>query len=66
MYVHRFTYVRTNTSFFRCDSGVKHGCVMFPWLFDVYAHGWDNERGIIMKRKGERFSDERREWRLPR
>ena len=36
------------------------------YLIGSVWRGWDNERGIIMKRKGERFSDERREWRLPR
>ena len=23
---------------FRTNSGVRQGCIMFPWLFDVYMH----------------------------
>ena len=24
---------------FRIDSGVRQGCIMFPWLFNVYMDG---------------------------
>ena len=35
---------------FRIDSEVRHGCIMSPWLFNVYMDG-------VIK--------EGREWRLP-
>ena len=30
---------------FRVDSGVRHGCIMSPRLFNVYIYGWSDEGG---------------------
>ena len=42
---------------FRIDSGARQGCIMSPWLFNVYMDA-------VMK-KGVRFQEDKREWRLP-
>ena len=39
MYVNSLAYVRVKGSesqCFRIDSGVRQGCIMSPWLFNVY------------------------------
>ena len=41
---------------FRIDSGVRQGCIMFPWLFNVYKETvMEVKMGI----------GNRQEWRLP-
>ena len=49
---------------FRIDSGVRHVCIMSPWLFNVYTDAM-MEWNMGIGRKGERFQEEAREWRLP-
>ena len=39
MYIDRSAYVRVKgdeSKQFRIDSGVKQGCIMSPWLFNIY------------------------------
>ena len=39
MYVNSLTYVKVKKSkseCFRINSGVRQGCIMSPWLFNVY------------------------------
>ena len=39
MYVDSLALVRVKggeSERFRIDSGVRQGCIMFPWLFNVY------------------------------
>ena len=50
---------------FRIDSGVRQGCIMFPWLFNVYMDGVMKEVKMGMGRKVVSFLEDRREWRLP-
>ena len=49
---------------FTIDSGVKQGCIMSPWLFNVYIDAM-MEVKMGMGRTGVRFLEDRREWRLP-
>ena len=37
---------------FKIDSGVKQGCIMSPWLFNVYMDGVTKEVKIEMGRRG--------------
>ena len=42
MYVGSSAYVRVNgdeSEWFRIDSGVRQGCTMSPWLFNIYIDG---------------------------
>ena len=42
MYVDSSACVRVNggeNERFRTDSGVRQGCIMFPWQFNVYMNG---------------------------
>ena len=48
---------------FRVDSGVRHVCIMFPWLFNVYMDEL-MELKMGMGRRGVKFQDEGRERRL--
>ena len=54
MYVNSQACVRVKggeSECFRIDSGVRQGCIMSPWLFNVYMETVTKEEG--------------REWRLP-
>ena len=47
IYVDSSAYVRVKggeSERFRIDSGVKQGCIMPPWLFNVYVDG-DRKEG---------------------
>ena len=44
-----------------CDSEVRHGYIMSPWLFNVYMDTMMKEVKIRMGRKGVRFLEEGRE-----
>ena len=48
---------------FRIDSGVRQGCIMSPWPFNVYMDAVIEVK-MGMGRKGKRFMEEGREWRL--
>ena len=67
MYVDSTACVRVKGSEsdrFRIDSGVRQGCIMSPWLFNVYMDGVVKEVKMGMERRGVSFLDGR-EWRLP-
>ena len=49
----------------RIDSGVRQGCLMSLWLFNVYMDAVMKEVKMGMGRWGVRFLEERRKWRLP-
>ena len=58
--------VKGSTSeWFRIDSGVRQGCIMHPCLFNVYMDAVMKEMKIRIGRRGVRFKEEGREWRLP-
>ena len=50
---------------FRKDSGVRQGCIMSPWLFNVYMDEVMKEVEMGMEKLGVRFLEDGREWRLP-
>ena len=50
---------------FRIDSGVRQGCIMSPWLLNAYMDGVMKEVKMGMERRGARFQEKEREWRLP-
>ena len=50
---------------FRVDSWVRQGCIMSPWLFNVYMDGMMKEVKMRMGRRRVSFMEDRREWRLP-
>ena len=49
---------------FRVNSGVRQGCIMSPWLFNVYMDAMMKEVKMEMGRRRARFQDEGREWRM--
>ena len=68
MYVESLACVRVKGSvskWFRIDSGVRQGCMMSPWLFHVYMDGAMKEVKMGTERRGVRFIEEKRKWRLP-
>ena len=46
---------------FRIDSGVRQGCIMSPWLFNVYMGGGMKDAKIGMGRRGVSFLEDGRE-----
>ena len=46
---------------FRIDSGVRQGCIMSPWLFNVYMDGVMKEVKMEMGRRSVRFLEDGRE-----
>ena len=50
---------------FRIDSGVRQGCILSPWLLNVYMDVGMKDVKIGMGRMGVSFLEEGREWRLP-
>ena len=50
---------------FRIDSEMRQGCIMSPWLFNVNMDAVIKEVKMGMGRRGGRFMEEGREWRLP-
>ena len=68
MYVDSLACVRVKmgeSEWFGIDSGVRCGCIISPWLFNVYMDTLirDVKMGIGMR--GMRFMEVGREWRLP-
>ena len=49
----------------RIDRGVRQGCIMYHWLFNVYMDGLMKEVKMGMWKRGVRFLKDGREWRLP-
>ena len=45
---------------FKIDSGVRQGCIMSSWLFNVYMDGVIKEVKMDMERRGMRFLEEGR------
>ena len=50
---------------FRIYSGVREGCIMSPWLFNLYMDEVMKEVKMGMGRRGLRLLGDRRKWRLP-
>ena len=50
---------------FSVDIGVRQGCIMFPWIFNVYMDAVMKEVKMRKWRKGVIFQEEGKEWRLP-
>ena len=50
---------------FRIDRGVRIECTISPWLFPVYMDAVMKEMKMGMVRRGVRFLEEGRQWRLP-
>ena len=50
---------------FRIDSGVKQGCIMSLWLFNLYMDGVMKEVKMGIGRRGVSFLEDGREWRMP-
>ena len=47
---------------FRIDSGVRQGCIMNPWFFNVYMDGVMKEVKMGIGRRGMNFLEDGREW----
>ena len=68
MYVNSLACVRVKgceSECFRISSGVRHVCIMSPWLLNVYMDAVMKVVKMRMGRRGVRFEEEGREWRLP-
>ena len=67
MYVDSSACVRVNggeNEWFRTDSGVRQGCIMSPWLFNVDMDAVMKDVKMGMGRRGVRLLEDGREWRL--
>ena len=63
MYVDSLACVRVKGGMseqFRIDSGVRQGCIMFPWLFNAYMDEVMKEVKMGMGRRGVRFLEDGR------
>ena len=63
MYANSLACVRVKggkSECFRINSGVRQGCIMSPWLFNVYMDAVMREVKIGMGRRRERFQEEGR------
>ena len=68
MYVDSEACVRINrveSEWFKIESGVRQGCVMSPWLFNLYMDGVMKELMIGVGGEGMRVVKNGREWRVP-
>ena len=68
MYVDSSAFVRVKgneSEWFRIYSGMRQVCIMSPWLFNVYMDGVTKEVKMGMERRGVRFLEDGRDWRLP-
>src|SRR5678816_4329836 len=54
-----------NGDWFRINSGVRQGCVMSPWLFNLYMDGVMKEFEVGMAGNGVRMMENGGEWRVP-
>ena len=67
IYVNNLDCVRVKwgeSECFKIDSGVRQSCIMSPWLLNVYTDA--GMKGVKMEvgKRGLRFQEEVREWRL--
>ena len=56
MNVNSLAYIRVTeceSEYFRIDSGVRHGCIMSPWLFNAYMDTVMKEVKMGIGRKGK-------------
>ena len=53
------------SEWFKIESGVRQGCVMSPWLFNLYMDGVMKEMLGGMDGEGVRMVVNRREWSVP-
>ena len=68
MYVDSSASVRIKwgeSELFRIDCGVRQGCIMSPWMFNVYMDGVMEVKIGMGRRRVSFLEDGRREWRLP-
>ena len=68
IYVNSLACVRVKggkVEFFRIYSGVRHGCIMSSWLFNVYKDGVMKEVKMGIERKGMGFQEQEGERTLP-
>ena len=68
MYVNSLACVRAKvgeSEGFLINSVVRNGCIKSPWLFNVYMNAVMKEVKMGMGKRGVRFQEEGREWRLP-
>src|SRR5678815_3421689 len=52
-----------NGDWFRISSGVRQGCVMSPWFFNLYMDGVMKEFEVEMAKNGVRMMENGDEWR---
>ena len=67
MYVNSLACVRVKggeSECFRINNGVRKGCIVSPWLFNVYMDAVMKTLKMGIGRKRVRFQEEGREWRL--
>ena len=58
MYIDNLAWVRVKggeSEWFSIDSGVRQGCIMYPWLFNVYMDLVMKEVKMGMGRRGVRI-----------
>ena len=66
MYVDNSACVRVKedeSEWFRINNGVKQGCIISPWLFNIYMDGV-MELKMGMRRRGVSFLEHGRKWRV--
>ena len=66
MYIDSSAYVRLKwgeSEWFRIDSGVRQGCILSPWLFNVYMDAVVIGVKMGMGRRGVRFLEDGSDWR---
>jgi hypothetical protein len=56
---------RVESEWFRIDSGVRQGCVMSPWLFNLYMDGAMKELMNVVVGEGVRIIGRGDEWMVP-
>ena len=68
VYVYSLACIRVKineSECFRIDSGARKACILSPWLFNVYINAVMKELKMSIGRRGVRFQEEGKEWRLP-
>ena len=67
MYINSLACIRVKGGESECYriTSVRQGCIMSPWLFNVYMDTLMKELKIGIGRRLVRIQEEGREWRLP-